>query len=80
MTRDEYLVRLMEGRRLSPVTARAQKDQEGDEEESGGSCQTSPQDNLQVSAQQAPGGSHGRSRGWCQLVSQSVLQTWWHQG
>lgn len=35
--------------RLLPVTRGAQKDEEGDEEAGGSSCQTSPQDDLRVS-------------------------------
>lgn len=34
--------------KISPVTRGAQKDEEGDEEAGGDSCQTSPQDDLHV--------------------------------
>lgn len=63
MTHAESVLRLLGGRELSPVTAGAEKDEEGEEEESGGGGQASPQGNLQVSAQQAPGGPHGGAGG-----------------
>jgi len=56
-------------RLLLSVTTGAQKNEEADEEESGDSGQTAPQDHLHLpAAQHAPRGSHGGSRKWHELM------------
>lgn len=62
------------------VTTGAEKDEEGDEDESDDSRQTSPQNELQLStAKDAPRRPHSGSQEWHKLlesVSSSKVVTW----